>query len=54
MNFLKNMSLKSLIPLLVIMLMLPFGTIIIMTSNIDTKKQLTTTTPYNVLFHWQV
>jgi len=43
MNFLKNMSLKSLIPLLVIMLMLPFGTIIIMTSNIDTKKQLTTT-----------
>jgi len=43
MNFLRNMSLKSLIPLLVIMLMLPFGTIVIMTSNTDTKKQLTAT-----------
>jgi len=43
MNFLRNMSLKSLIPLLVIMLMLPFGTIVIMTSNIDAKKQLTAT-----------
>ncbi|PCI43046.1 MAG: hypothetical protein COB41_08110 [Proteobacteria bacterium] len=43
MNFLKNISLKSLIPLLVIILMLPFGTIVIITSNIDVKKQLTAT-----------
>ncbi len=43
MIFLRNMSLKSLIPLLVIILMLPFGIITIITSNMDVKKQLTAT-----------
>ncbi len=43
MNFLKNLSLKSLIPLLVLILMLPFGIIVIITSNLDAKKQLTAT-----------